>query len=104
MPKTERAELYLKGSVSAGSEEKRAGQIVGGISKLLNISLREAVEKADSAGILERLGVERDSLLPKLSEFTNPFKHRGESSITRQRVIDRIKKTTCCDPKLPKAG
>lgn len=104
IPKTEREKLYLKGSVSAGYEEERASQIVGGISKLLNISLREAVEKADSTGILERLGVESDSLLPKVKEFTNRFKQREKLNLAGQCVIDGIKGTIYRDPKLPKAG
>ncbi len=90
-------------SVSAGYERERAHQIVGGISKLLNISLREAVEKADSTGILERLGVEPDSLLPKVKEFTNRFKQR-ETNLAGQCVIDEKKGTIYRDPKLPKAA
>jgi hypothetical protein len=90
-------------SISAGYERERAHQIVQGISELLDVPLREAIKRADSVRIFERLDVEPDSLLPKVKEFTNRFKQR-ETNLAGQCVIDEKKGTIYRDPKLPKAA
>lgn len=74
----ERINPYIRGSISAGYEKQRARQIADGIGELSDVPLREAVRRMDSLSILERLGVDPESLLPRGNTFAGRNRHKGK--------------------------
>ena len=75
-------------SISAGYERERAHQIVQGISELLDVPLREAIKRADSVRIFERLDVDPESFLSNL-ESTRRCRFKRGDRFSGGRLIKR---------------